>query len=400
MQLFREPDFRKQYVVIDALYRSGRVKVPEALFYEDDPSVIGVPFFVMSQLHGSVPISFPGYNVEGFLFDATPAERRGAWESAMEELCRIALVPVHDFTFLDQHELGARAVDQQLEYWRRSIDWSTDDQTPEPVWAMFEWLAANVPSDAKNGFAWGDARIGNMMFGDDLRLVGVMDWEQANLSGTRMDLGWWLYFDDFHSTSRDLVRLDGLGTRAETIAFWEDRVGETVGDLTWYEVFTGFQVGLLSFRTMLILGSPTALDWEANLGFRIARGPARLVTALASDEGALLRPVEEGVEQAPRGSGGGDASRGDVFLERGCCGHGVADRRGAGLGGCRRVRRASTRRSGPGGERLCSAPAVAAANSSSAFHTSSMPRCSRAEQVTTRGVQLVVCGRTRWSAAA
>ena len=110
-----------------------------------------------------------------------------------------------------------------------------------------------------------------MMFGDDLRLAGVMDWEQANLSGTRMDLGWWLYFDDFHSTSRDLVRLDGLGTRDETIAYWEDRVGEKAGDLTWYEVFTGFQVGLLACRTMVILGTPGAMGWDDNLGFRIAR---------------------------------------------------------------------------------------------------------------------------------
>lgn len=271
VQLFREPDFAKQYLVIDALHRSGRVKVAEAVLYEDDPTVIGVPFFVMSQLEGRVPISFPGYNVEGFLFDASPAQRRASWESAMEELCRIARVPVAEFAFLDQPELGARGVDQQLEYWHRSIDWSSGNQTPEPVWTMYEWLAANVPEDATNGFTWGDARIGNMMFGDDLRLVGVMDWEQANLSGARMDLGWWLFFDEFHSTARNLLRLDGLGDRTETIAFWEDRTGETAGDLTWYEVFTGFQVGLLSFRTMSILGSPNALDWESNLGFALAR---------------------------------------------------------------------------------------------------------------------------------
>jgi len=271
VQLFREPDFEKQFTVIDALHRSDRVKVAEALLYEEDANVIGVPFFVMSQLRGRVPVSFPGYNVEGFLFDATPAQRRGAWESAMEELCRIARVPIDEFGFLDQPELGVRGVDQELEYWHRSIDWSTDDRTPDPVWAMYEWLAANVPVDATNGLTWGDARIGNMMFGDDLRLVGVMDWEQANLSGTRMDLAWWCYFDEFHSTARNLVRLDGLGDRAETIAFWEDRTGGTAGDLTWYEVFTGFQIGLLSFRTLLILGSPNALDWEANLGFSIAR---------------------------------------------------------------------------------------------------------------------------------
>ena len=271
VQLFREPDFKKQFTVIDTLHREDRVKVAEALFYEDDAGVIGVPFFVMSKLRGWVPISFPGYNVEGRIVDASPAERRGLWESAMDELCRIAMVPIDGFGFLDQPELGDRAVDQQLEYWRQSVDFSTGGQTPDPVWAMYEWLAAHVPADATNGFTWGDARIGNMMFGDDLRLVGVMDWEQANLSGIRMDLAWWLYFDEFHSTARGLTRLDGLGTRDETIAYWEDRTGETAGDLTWYEVFTGFQVGLLSFRTMSILGAPNALDYEGNLGFSIAR---------------------------------------------------------------------------------------------------------------------------------
>src|SRR4029077_7609332 len=56
LQLFREPDFKKQFTVIDALHRADRVKVAEALCFEDDPTVIGVPFFVMSQLRGRVPV--------------------------------------------------------------------------------------------------------------------------------------------------------------------------------------------------------------------------------------------------------------------------------------------------------------------------------------------------------
>lgn len=271
VQLFRDPDFRKQYLVLDRLHRSGRVRVPEPLCYEDDPGVIGVPFFVMEQLKGHVPVSFPGYNSGGFLFDATPAQRRVAWESALDQLCRIATVPVDDFRFLDRPELGPTGIEQQLEYWRRSTDWSTGGRTPEPVWRMYEWLASNLPDDRAPGFTWGDARIGNMMFGDDFQVVGVMDWEQVNLSGIRQDLGWWLYFDDFHGRSRGLKRLDGLGSRDETIAFWEARVGQRAGDLTWYEVFTGYQVGLLSIRTLRILGAPDALDFDSNLGFKVAR---------------------------------------------------------------------------------------------------------------------------------
>ena len=271
VQLFREPDFRKQYAVTDALHRSGRVRVAEALFYEDDAGILGVPFYVMGQMRGQVPVSLPNYNTGGFLFDAAPAQRRITWETGIEELCRIARVPVEEFAFLDQPALGTTGIEQQLEYWRQSVDWSTGNATPDPVWELYEWLAAHLPEDRAPGFTWGDARMGNMMFGDDFRLVGVMDWEQANLSGTRMDLGWWCYFDDFHSTSRGITRLDGLGTRAETIALWEDRVGEPAGDLTWYEVFTGFQVGLLSIRTLLVLGADGALDVAANLGFVIAR---------------------------------------------------------------------------------------------------------------------------------
>jgi len=269
IQMYRDADFHRQYSVIDTLHRSGRVRVPEPLFFEADDSRIGVPFFVMEQLHGRVPVTMPGYNVSGFLFDATPAQRRVAWETAMEELCRIARVPVHEVAFLDDPHLGGSGLEQQLEYWRQSVDWATGGRTPDAVWELYAWLEANRPTEHPNGFAWGDARIGNMMFGDDFRLAGVMDWEAANLSGPRQDLAWWVFFDDFNAEARGVRRLDGLGTEAETRAFWEDRVGEPVGDLQWYEVFTGFQVCLFMYRSATMLG--TEMTLATNLGYQMAR---------------------------------------------------------------------------------------------------------------------------------
>jgi aminoglycoside phosphotransferase (APT) family kinase protein len=123
------------------------------------------------------------------------------WETAMEELCRIARVPVSHVPFLDDPHLGASGVEQQLEYWRASVDWATGDRTPDGVWEIYAWLEANLPADRTNGFAWGDARIGNMMFGADFRLAGVMDWEAANLSGPRQDLAWWVLFDEFNAST-------------------------------------------------------------------------------------------------------------------------------------------------------------------------------------------------------
>jgi len=239
---FVDTDFREQYDLLDLLHGERLVKVSEMHWYEPDESVLGQPFFVMSRLAGRVPVSFPPYNRSGWLFDANPAQRRALWRSAVEELARIHSVPVDLVRFLDKPHLGASGLEQQLTYWERSISWSTGDANPDVLVETGEWLRANLPAQRSDGLSWGDARIGNMAFGDDFRLVGVMDWEQASLAGGLHDLGWWVFFDDYHSTDQGLTRLDGLGTRAETIELWEDLTGNRADDLQWHEVFAGVHV--------------------------------------------------------------------------------------------------------------------------------------------------------------
>jgi aminoglycoside phosphotransferase (APT) family kinase protein len=263
-QLFLEPDFALQFRVLEVLHREGLVRVPEPLFLEVDSPALGLPFFVMSQLRGRVPVTSPPYMAQGWVFDATPAQRRVLWTTAMEELCRIATVPVSLVSFLSRPERGRGALEQQLEYWRRAIDWSTGGQTPDVYGRLHAWLRDRLPAEHPDGLAWGDARIGNMMFADDFRLAGVMDWEQVNLGGPRQDLGWWLFFDQFHTELRGLRRLDGLGTREETIAFWEAHTGMRAGELRWYEVFAAFKVALLMVRTRILMGDPEAHSARSN----------------------------------------------------------------------------------------------------------------------------------------
>ena len=47
--------------------------------------------------------------------------------------------------------------------------------------------------------SWGDARIGNMMFGDDLAVNGVLDWEMVGLGSPDIELGWWLFILRHHT---------------------------------------------------------------------------------------------------------------------------------------------------------------------------------------------------------
>ncbi|WP_018501220.1 phosphotransferase family protein [Parafrankia discariae] len=257
-QMFLDPRFRMQYDLLAALRRDGSVRVPEPLWFEDDAAILGQPFFVMRRMRGRVPVSMPVYNKTGWLTEATPAQRRTLWESAVRQLAAIHVMPVDEVGFVDLAELGSTGPEQQLTYWNRFAAWALEDEIPDAVRTLFEWLAANRPTEPVPGLSWGDARIGNMMFGADFEVVGVMDWEQASLAGPMADLGWWLHFDEIHSSFQGLARLDGLGTRQETIDLWEELTGRRVENLLWHEVFACVKTALLGLHTRRSMRLPVA----------------------------------------------------------------------------------------------------------------------------------------------
>jgi aminoglycoside phosphotransferase (APT) family kinase protein len=126
---------------------------------------------------------------------------------------------------------------------------------PDEVLALGDWVRSHRPHDPGIHLSWGDARIGNMMFGDDFRLAGVLDWDQMALAHPRHDLAWWLYFDNVYTAGSRVPRPAGMGDRAETIALWEDRTGLKAGDLTWYDAFMLYKLSMISMKTGVAAGS-------------------------------------------------------------------------------------------------------------------------------------------------
>ncbi|MEU1981003.1 phosphotransferase family protein [Nocardia sp. NPDC019395] len=248
-QMFYDPRFRVQYDIVVALRRHGTVRVPDVLWLEDDPAVLGRPFYLMRRMRGNVPVSMPVYNSTGWLVDATPAQRRTLWTDAVHQLAAIHRVPTDVVSFVDRPEDGATGDEQQLTYWRNFAAWALEDEVPETILQLFGWLDDNRPRDPVAGLSWGDARMGNIMFDDNFRVVGVMDWEQVSLAGPVADLAWWLMFDEAHSHGVGVPRLAGLGTRDETIELWEELTGLPSGDLPWHEAFASLKAGLLSLRS-------------------------------------------------------------------------------------------------------------------------------------------------------
>jgi len=239
-QMFLDPGFERQIALIRVL-NTGGFPAPRILWEEHDPAVLGGAFFVMERVTGRVPVSHPVYNLSGWLFDAPVAMRRTVWEDAMAKMAAIHRSDMALLPFLERPDYGGfgpgDGFSEEYAYWKAAYAWSSGGREVPMLERAYDWLDANMPAAYETGLAWGDARIGNMIFGEDGRVRVVLDWEQASLAGGLHDLAWWLVMDAMFSTGIGVARLDGLGTRDETIALWKELTGRSTDALLWHEVF-------------------------------------------------------------------------------------------------------------------------------------------------------------------
>jgi aminoglycoside phosphotransferase (APT) family kinase protein len=136
-----------------------------------------------------------------------------------------------------------RGLHAELDYWHRNLLWAADGSPSPTIDAAWHHLSASVPPDTPTALSWGDARIGNMIF-DAGAPVAIIDWEMASLGGAHLDIGWWLMTDLVHSAQMGCARLDGLGTRSETIAVWSAATGLDAADIEWHEAFAALKLGV------------------------------------------------------------------------------------------------------------------------------------------------------------
>lgn len=256
-----ESDLATYFRVLTEL-RQTAVPVPDPLWLELDPGVIGISFMVMTRVPGQVPTDYPTYNEAGFLKEATPAERRVTWTAALGCLAEVGRVDPARFAFLDRPDRGPTPLRQKLQYQREAAEWACGGPAPRRLTDAIDFLAGCVPDDSPAGLTWGDARPGNMLF-DGGRCTAALDWEGASFSGPLVDLGWWLLFDAMHAEDYGAVRLEGLASRDETIRFWEEHTGLTAAGVRWYEILAGICLAIRRERSLSLrrsMGLPVTSD--------------------------------------------------------------------------------------------------------------------------------------------
>jgi len=258
--VFPDNLFDEQYKVMKALAEDGRVRVARPIWFEEDSSIVGKPFFVMEKKTGRVPVSIPPYAKTGWLAEATPEQRRILWCNAVTQLALIQTIPLDGFGFLEGRPGAERGLAQEWDKYVRFVDW-LEEVSPQPVLrAALARLESLWPEHQPEGLVWGDARIGNMMFDDDFDVVAVMDWEQPSLGGALHDLAWFSVLSEtMHGpNAAHGAPLEGMGSREETVALWEEVSGKSAKDLAWYEDFvhlkmtcTGVRLGHLRGTQMM-----------------------------------------------------------------------------------------------------------------------------------------------------
>jgi len=175
----------REYRVMKALAGS-EVPVPAMVLFEDDPAVLGTPFFIMERLCGSVADS-------SALPKLTPAGRRRLYRDAARILARL-----HQ---LDWKAVGLEGFGKPTNYYARQVvrwgsQWEASRKHGDMlVDELAAWFAANVPEDNATSVVHGDYRIGNLMFETGTgRIVGVLDWELSTLGDPMADLAHWMMF--------------------------------------------------------------------------------------------------------------------------------------------------------------------------------------------------------------
>jgi len=243
-QVYQDPSVSRQFRVLELL-DGTEVRAPKPLWLEEDAAVIGAPFFLMEHVEGRTEPNF--YQTQGVLFEATPAARERMWLSALEMLATLHRLDPAPFGFLG-YGGGDDGVDQELRRWDDYEAWAQSPPHPS-VRRARKWLDDNGPVKAGPGPAWGDARLGNVIFRDEA-CASLLDWETASLGGAETDLGWWIYYDHAITEGAGLPRLDGIGGPAATVAAWEAFAGRKAQAMEWHEVFATWRFALISERAV------------------------------------------------------------------------------------------------------------------------------------------------------
>jgi aminoglycoside phosphotransferase (APT) family kinase protein len=239
-------DMGREYRILSRL---GTVypRVPKALAYCEDASVLGAPFYLMERVRGVILRGRPG----------EPGLDEGAMRGLSHALvANLAELHAVDYAAAGLGDLGHAEgyVERQVRGWTERYLRARTDHIPA-VENAARWLAENQPASSGAALIHNDYKYDNLVLdaADPTRIVAVLDWEMATIGDPWMDVGttlaYWLDADDPPALRQmglnTLTLLPGNLRRSELVEAYAAASGRPAPDPVFYFVY-----GLLKVATI------------------------------------------------------------------------------------------------------------------------------------------------------
>jgi aminoglycoside phosphotransferase (APT) family kinase protein len=232
-------DMEREYRVISALRDTGvPVPVPYALCRDSD--VLGVPFYVMSKVEGTV------YQTDRQLAVVGPARARVIAEHLIGTLARLhAVVPAE--VGLSDFGRPEGFLARQVRRWKQQLD-ASRSRPLDGIDELYALLAADPPDGSPPAIVHGDYRLDNVIVSPDDQIAAVVDWEMATLGDPLTDVGLLVVYQRMESLGNGPMgsAAPGYPSVPEVLELYAGYSGRDLSDL-------GFYIALASFKAAVIL---------------------------------------------------------------------------------------------------------------------------------------------------
>jgi aminoglycoside phosphotransferase (APT) family kinase protein len=238
-------DMAREYRILSHLYPVYN-KIPRAILYCDDESIIGAPFYIMER-------------VKGIVLRAKPPKGLNLAPDVMQKLSiasvdNLAAIHAVGYNSAGLGDLGKPQgyVARQVRGWtERYVNAKTDD-IPE-MERVATWLAEHLPPESGAALIHNDYKYDNLVLdADNLSIRAVLDWEMATIGDPLMDLGtmlgYWVEANDpeeLRSIAFCLTMLPGNLKRAEIVERYANVSGHDVSRIQFYYVYALFKIAVI-----------------------------------------------------------------------------------------------------------------------------------------------------------
>jgi len=275
-------DMAREWTVLLALAPTG-VPVPRVIRTCEDPSVLGVPFYLMERLDGIV------FRTAQDVAHLDEAQSRACAEELIDVLAELhALAPAS--VGLQSFGRPEGFVERQVRRWARQWEAAKFADMPE-IDEVARLLAAAVPPPSPAAIVHGDYSFNNTVYFRDppTRLQGVLDWELSTLGDPLTDLGMLaLYWGDvaapIWSAKLPQHASPGFGTTGDLLERYARSSGRDLSRIDFYVALATFKMAVI------IAGARARAAGQDPARAASLEEKSRLLAAIALEATAGLRP--------------------------------------------------------------------------------------------------------------